>query len=305
MTDRGSPSVGVVAVNYNGAAFIAEFVASLRAVTYPRYELVVVDNASTDGSRQWLERCRDVTLIPLPENTGITGGNNAGARYCLERGHAFVLFINSDTTVEPDFLDRLVAAADDRTLVVPKILYYYDRSLVNTHAGGFDWWRGVFRDTFHGKPDGPAANVDRSIQTASFCCMLLPARVFHDVGFIDERFFMYYDDTDYVARALAAGYRLRYHPAAVIYHRESASSGGGWMTPFKHYYATRNRLYLVKKHVPRWRYALFTAYFLATRVPIYLRHLVKRDARMRRALTRAVLDYYRGRLGRTLDVADL
>jgi len=302
-----APSVGIVAVNYNGAAFIGEFAESLRRVRYPNFRLIVVDSASTDGSADELARLvPDAVLLRSDENLGTAGGNNRGIAYCLEHGFDYVLLLNNDTVLTEDVLDRLVAAAGERTMVVPKILYYYDRRLISTHAGGFDWRLGVFRHTFHGRPDSTAASTPRELETASFCCALVPAAAFREVGLLDERFFMYYEETDWLRQALDRGYRLLYRPEAVIYHRESASSGGGWMTPFKHYYATRNRLYLVRKSSSsRGMYAVFTVYFLGGRLAYLALHLLRRRPRLARALVRGVLDYYRGRMGRTLEVGDL
>jgi len=314
MTDQSStghsPSVGVVAVNYNSAAYVGEFAESLRRVRYPNFRLIVVDSASSDGSADELARLvPDAVLLRSDENLGTAGGNNRGIAYCLEHGFDYVLVLNNDTVLTEDFLERLVAAAGERTIVVPKILYHYDHRLISTHAGGFDWSRGVFRHTFHGRPDSPAASTPCEIETASFCCALVPAAAFREVGLLDERFFMYYEETDWLRQARGRGYRLLYRPEAVIYHRESASSGPpgeGWMTPFKHYYATRNRLYLVKKHsTSRGACALFTAYFLTGRLFYLAWHLVRGQPRLARALVRGVLDYYRGRMGRTLEVGDL
>jgi GT2 family glycosyltransferase len=301
------PSVGIITVNYNGAAFIGEFAESLRRVRYPNFRLIVVDSASTDGSADKLARLvPDAVLLRSDENLGTAGGNNRGIARCLELGFDYVLILNNDTVLTEDFLDRLVAAADGRTIVVPKILYHYDRRLISTHAGGFDWRRGVFRHTFHGRPDSSATGEPRELETASFCCALVPAAAFWQVGRLDERFFMYYEETDWLRQARDRGYRLLYRPEAVIYHMESASSGGGWMTPFKHYYATRNRLYLVKKHsTSRGAYALFTAYFLAGRVFYLAWHLLRGRPRLARALVRGVVDYYRGCMGRTMEVGDL
>jgi GT2 family glycosyltransferase len=165
----------------------------------------------------------------------------------------------------------------------------------------------VFRDTYAARADGPATSVRRDdLATASFCCALVPVAAFRDAGMLDERFFMYYEETDFIRRAQAHGYRVRYEPASVIYHRESGSSGGGWMTPFKQYYATRNRIYLVRKHAAsRAAYAHFTAYFWATRVATAARMAVRGEWRLLRAMWLGVLDYYRGRMGRTMQVPDL
>jgi len=141
---------------------------------------------------------------------------------------------------------------------------------------------------------------------ASFCCALVPLAAFRDAGKLDERFFMYYEETDFIRRAQAHGYRVRYESGGVIYHRESGSSGGGWMTPFKQYYATRNRLYLVRKHARSpLRYAWFTVYFWVTRIPTALWMLVGGEWRLLRAMALGVRDYYLGRMGRTMQVNDL
>ena len=301
-----APSVGIVTVNYNGAAFIGEFAESVRRITYPNLRLVAVDSGSTDGSPDELARlCPDAAIIRSRENLGTARGNNLGIDYCLEQGFDYILFINNDTVANEDFLGRLVQAADPHTMVVPKILYYFDHPIISTHAGDFDWNLGRFRRTYHGQPDGPATSRPRHLHTASFCCLLAPAQLFRDVGHLDESFFMYYEETDFLQSALEQGYDLRYIPEAVIYHRESGSSGGGWMTPFKHYYATRNRLYLMKKHSrSRLRFALFILYFWATRVPYVARYLLRREWRLLRAMTLGIFHYYRGRMGRTLEVHD-
>jgi GT2 family glycosyltransferase len=302
------PSVAIVVVNYNSAPFIDEFCDSLRAVTYPSWRLVVVDAHSDDDSVRRIEVAfPDATVLRCGDNVGFAAGVNIGVRDAQQHGDEFVLFLNPDTTLTPDFLTRLVEAADEHMIVVPKILYRDDPRLISTHAGGFDWKLGLFRDTFHGQVDGPATSVRRDdLDTASFACALAPTAAFEAAGPLDERFFMYYEETDWLKRALASGYHIRYEPTAVIQHRESGSSGGGWMTPFKLYYATRNRLYLVRKNTKSRRdFAYFTAYFWATRFGTTARLVRRRKWRLLRAMWRGVRDYYSGRMGRTYQVRDL
>jgi GT2 family glycosyltransferase len=305
---EASPLVGAIVVNYNSAPFIDEFCATFAQVDYAPMRLIVVDSGSTDDSMKRIE-CGfpDATLIRCGDNVGFAAGANIGVDEAMAAGCEYVLFLNNDTTLTPDFLRRLVDAAEEHTMVVPKILYADDRRLISTHAGGFDWTLGRFRDTFGGKPDGPATSVRRDdLETASFCCALVPLQAFRDVCRLDERFFMYYEETDFIRRAQGHGYRLRYEPYAVIYHRESGASGGGWMTPFKQYYATRNRPYLVRKHArSRLAYAWFTAHFLATRVGAAARMASRREWRLLRAMALGTLDFYRGRMGRTKQVQDL
>jgi len=301
-------SVGIIVVNYNSAAFIDEFCQSLRALDYPDWHLVVVDSGSSDGSMASLEEAfPEATHIRCSENVGFAAGCNIGVDHSLERGYDYALFLNTDVTVTPAFLSRLIEASTATTIVVPKILYYFDHRLISTHAGGFDWRLGLFRNTYGGRADGPETDRRRDgLDTASFCCALVPLPAFRAAGKLDERFFMYYEETDFIRRAQASGYTVRYEPSALVYHRESGSSGGGWMTPFKQYYATRNRIYLVRKHArSRPAYAWFTAYFWVTRIGAALRMLARRRWRLLRAMTLGVLDYYRGRMGRTRQVHDL
>lgn len=298
-----APSVAILTVNYNGGAHIAGFLASLAAVAYPNWRLVVVDNASSDSSPDEIASLfPTAVLIRNEENLGITGGHNAGIRYCLEQGFDYVLFLNNDTVVEPDFLDRLVQTADERTMVAPKTYLYGRRPLLDDTVGDFDWWRGVWGGWLYGKPEPPG--FDRwQPNMASLCCLLVPVGVFRDAGLMDERFFMYYDDFDFVQRAKAAGYRLRLEAGAVIYHRKAASSGGV-DSPFKLYYATRNRLYLMRKHLPPWRFGVFLVYFLGTRLAYALSLAARGRWAQWRAMVQGVADYFRGRLGRTYQVAD-
>jgi len=302
-TEHEPPAVAILTVNYNGAGHIADFLASLPSVTYSNWRLVVVDNASSDSSPEEIGRLfPPAALIRNDENLGITGGHNVGIRYCLEQGFDYVLFLNNDVVVEPDFLDRLVRAADGRTMVAPKAYLYGHRPLLDDTVGDFDWWRGVWRGWLYNKPEPPDFH-SRQPNMASLCCLLVPVAVFRDAGLMDERFFMYYDDFDFVRRAKEAGYGLRLEAGAVIYHRK-ASSSGGVDSSFKLYYATRNRLYLMRKHLPLWRFWLFLAYFLATRLAYLLALATRGRWAQWRAIVRALADYFRGRLGRTYQVAD-
>ena len=294
-----TPVVTIVAVNYNGAGFIDEFAVSLAAATYPELRLVLVDNASSDGSRERLPSLfPSAEIIENARNVGLAPALNQALERCLDGRTNYVLFLNTDTAQAPDFIDRLVEAADDQTIVVPKVLSYYDHSRINTHAGGFDWRRGVFSGTHDGDPDGPATAARQEVETASFCCMLIPAFAFHDVGLLDERLCMYYEDTDFVARARAGSYRVLFEPSAIVFHREGGSSGGK-ESPFKHYYATRNRPYLLKKHTSPGRFRVFSAYFLTTRALKMALYFVTGRWRLLQTQFRAVRDYYQGRMGMT------
>lgn len=293
------PRVAVLTVNTNGGDHLPAFAASLRALTYPNYHVVVVDNGSTDGSRQRLpELFPGATVIENGQNLGFTGAVNAGLRYCVQEGFDGVLLLNDDTTHQPDFLNRLMERADAGTLVAPKTLLAGTEGLLDDTAGDYDWWRGVWKHPLLGKPAPPGFDREREVAMANLSCLLVPLQAFREVGLLDDRFFLYCDDTDFVQRARRAGYRVWLNPRAVIYHLRSASTGGAG-SPFALYYLTRNRPYLMRKHLPRPRYWLFLVYFLTTRVAWAGFFVLRRRFDLLAAMAAGLRDYARGRMGAT------
>ena len=230
-------------------------------------------------------------------NRGFTGGCNAGMEWCLAAGCDYVLLLNNDTAAEPDFLSRLMDHADPNCLVVPKIYFYDDRTLINSHVGRYDYWRGLHQDWFYRKPDSPASRQAQFAQMANGCALLIPKEILQRVGMLDEQFFMYAEDVDFITRAVRAGAKILFVPDAVIYHRESSSSGGA-DSPLSVYYNNRNRPRLLFKHQknPLAR-SFFVLYFSATRMATSLRYLRRGQRAQLSALWRGVADALRGRMG--------
>jgi GT2 family glycosyltransferase len=293
------PRVVAVTVNYNGAAFLDQFLESFRDLTYPNLGLVVVDNASRDGSwRLVSDLMPGARLIRLSRNTGFTGGNNRAVRQALAEGTDYVLFLNDDTRLDPGLVDALVSEAGPSTMVAPHVYLEGSDRLLDDTIGDFSWTRGAWRRWVLGKPAPHALRRPGPVPMATLTALLVPAAVFHEVGFLDERMFMYYEDFDFVRRAQQAGYRLRQTPAARLWHRRAASSGGG-ETAFKYYYATRNRLYLLRRHQPLVLFVPICCYLVGTRL---LRAVqVQRSGRpdLARAIVAGTLDFFRGRMGKT------
>lgn len=296
------PSVAILTVNTSGAAFVAEFGESLARVTYPNYRLIVVDNASTDDSLQILKRSQPQAVILQNEaNLGFTGACNRGLAYCLDQPFDYVLILNSDVVMEPDFLDHLVAGADGRTMTAPKTYLYHHRELLDDSVGEFDWTRGVWKHRILGKPPTPDFDRARPVDSANLSALLVPTGLLREVGLLDERFFIYYDDTDFVRRARNKGYCLWFVPAAVIYHQKGATIGGP-ETPFGLYYLTRNRPCLIQKHVRSpLRRTVFWVYFLSSRLMLLVRYLARGRRDLARAMLVGLLDYWRGRMGKTVE----
>lgn len=290
--------VGIVLVNYNGGRFLPECLETLFAGDYPRMEVVLVDNGSSDGSPGWVRQSfPQVAVLALGANRGFTGGCNAGIAWCRENGCASVLLLNNDTAVAPDFLSRLMQHAAPDRLLVPKIYFYDRRTVINNHLGTFDFRLGIHRDWFYGRLDTERSRRLQEVPMANGCALLIPEEVFRQIGLLDDQFFMYAEDVDFITRAVHAGFRVLFVPDAVIYHRESASSGGS-ESPLSVYYATRNRLHLMKKYqTSRWRLAVFWVYFLLTRFVVAARYLRHGQIAQFHALQNAVVDFWRGQVG--------
>lgn len=292
-----TPRVGVVVVCYNGWALTRACLESLRRVTSPACRIVVVDNASTDGTVASVRaEFPEVHVLPQSDNTGYAGGNNVGIRWCLAQEVSAVLLLNNDTVVDPAFLERMMPHLAGRALVAPQLRSMAESDVVVSHVGDFEWRRGVLREQVYGDSVANTLTTPVPVGMANGCCLLVPADVFRTVGMLDEAFFLYYEDTDFIWRARAAGFRVIYEPRAVVYHHESASSGGERVSPLTLYYNTRNRLYMMRKH--RAASVSFLLYFGVTRVAYVAIYAMRGRWRLIVAMLRGIRDFGRRRMAR-------
>lgn len=261
------PRVAILTVTTNAAPHLGPYAEAVRALTYRRLEVWVSDNGSTDGTVELLEReLPQARVIRNGENLGFTGACNRALSLMQAEGPPeYVLFLNDDAAPAPDVVERLLEFADERTLVAPKTFLAGSDRLLDDAVGAFDWTRGRWRERTFARPERERDRYPHAVETANLSCLLVPWRCFDEVGFLDGAFFLYYDDTDFCRRARSAGFRIFFQPAAVVEHRKGATIGGQ-ATPLGVYYLTRNRPYLIRKHTSPARFALFLAYFLATRV---------------------------------------
>jgi GT2 family glycosyltransferase len=303
--------VAILTVTTNAAEHLGAYLDALTKVSYEEWQLWAVDNASADGSAELVAgRLPGARVLRNEENLGFTGACNRALKLLLadeggegegrdEEGQApdFVLFLNDDTEVTPGFLEPLLALADGRTLVAPKTYLAGQPGVLDDAAGTFDWWRGTWKRRVLGRREGPSDGVVHAVETANLSCLLVPVGAFREVGLLDDAFFVYYDDTDFCRRAGAAGYRIVYQPESVVYHRKGATLGGQG-SAFGCYYLARNRPYLIRKHRGRAAFAVFFAYFLATRAARMVFWAAHGRFDLCRATARGVTDFVRGRMGR-------
>lgn len=255
-----TPIISAVILNWNGYSDTTELIESLFKVHYEKLKIVVVDNGSKHNDFDLITQNYGdkIHIISLKENLGFTGGNNVGIKYALEKKSDYILLLNNDTTVEPDFLNHLVNEMLQNKnvgIAVPKINYYENRNLV-WYAGGYISKIRGSGFTLGEKDLSENYNKNKYVSFATGCCMLIKSNVFKNIQLFDENYFLYLEDVDYCKRCILAGYKILFVAKSIIYHKVSISAKKqNTLLPL--YYVTRNRLYFVKKFYPRFFYVSF------------------------------------------------
>jgi len=264
--------IGAVTVTYNSGQVIEPFLRSLLAQTHADFILYVVDNRSSDDTLERLARYRDprIEVIANAANLGIAEANNQGIRAALASACDSVLLINNDTEFESSLLQKLVAGLLEFGcgMIAPKILFYDNPHLIWSAGGGFNPLKGYAG--FHrgvGQLDRGQFDQPKRVDHAPACCLLVRREVFSRVGLMDDRYFVYLDDSDFCYRARCAGVHLVYFPAATMLHKASTLTGGP-ESDFSVRYRTRNQVYFMLKHLG----VLRALYFL----PAYQLYLLVR-----------------------------
>jgi len=239
------PAVTVMVLNYNGRPYLDACLSSLGAIDYPggKYEILLVDNGSTDGSADFVsEKFPDVRILKLDKNYGFSKGNNIGTG---DARCEYVTFLNNDTVVDKHWLKELAVAIteEDGLIVDSKVVYFHDKDILNIGRGFLNRW-GVGFCKGAGEPHS-LFNEPVYIHHATGCSMMIKKDDFIKIGGFDEDFFSYHEDIDFGWRAWICGYRIKYIPSSVVYHKSGGTAGG--FSPYKTYLITRNTLsYIVK-----------------------------------------------------------
>lgn len=263
-----TPTVSVILLNMKQVELTVACLASLRQVSYPAVEIIVVDQASNDGS---VERLRaqfpGVRVIASDVNLGFTGGNNLGMHHATGE---YILLLNNDTEVTPGFLEPLIAAAeaDPSVGALSPLIKYYQAPDTIQYAGGpreLDIVR--FRSPWRGtkEKDNGQYQVSEQTSIAHGAAFLVRREVVESVGMLDDRFFIYYEELDWSLRIRKAGYRIMVVPSSVVYHKESMTVGK--ISPLKSYYQTRNRILLNRIHADTLSHVAFFVYQMAASFP--------------------------------------
>ena len=308
-----SPLVAFVILNWNQFDLTADCLRSLQRQDYPNYQVLIVDNGSTDGSGEMIrDQFPWTEVLILPENVGYAKGNNVGIRHVLLSSCEYIFLLNNDTEVASDMLSKLVAVAESTPkagIIGPTMYYFSPPDVIWSGENHVEWRRGAIRRVSMGDHVSnemletlPVSEIDH----VDSCAALVRRQVFESIGFMDEDYFISYVDIDFDIRAKRAGFKVLYVPDAMMWHKVSAAMGNA--SPMTTYYMTRNSLLFFWRHAPKqWKLVsvgAITARTLRTIGAWTIKPVYRNELYQRRlsANTRALRDFVFKRFGRAADI---
>lgn len=299
----GPGRVAALVINYNGRDVTLQALESLSAMDHPAYDVVVVDNGSTDGSTEAIaeayppDRYPHVLQIRVEENRGPAAGAAFGMAWALDRGYDYLLILNNDIEVAPSFLSELVRAAESDPkigIVGPKAYYYWERETIWSAGGTLRFGEAITREIGEGEKDRGQYDQDREVEYINGCAMLVKREVVEKVGLWDPLYFLCFEDADFCVRAKQAGYRCHYAHRAILYHMVSSSTGG--YTPGKTFHSARSTALFVRRHGGFWQ-RMRARLMIGLAVPAaFLRELFKGNQQAVFAKVRGYWDGFRAPL---------
>jgi len=254
------PKVFIVVLNYNGKDVIKKCLTSVFKIDYPNFEVVFVDNNSTDGSLELAKgNFSKANFIKNEENLGYASGNNIGIRFSLERMAEYVLVLNNDTEVEKDFLTKLIEVMeeDKKIGIASPVIMDANTKKVWFSGGKIDWLR---MKTLHLQNARTETYFKSDFITG--CSMLVKAEVFEKIGLFDEDFFLYWEDADFSLRSKKSGFKNVVVPTSCIYHFEKSES----QKKAKTYWLVVSGLIFFKKNTPAWLRPWIWIYLVARKI---------------------------------------
>jgi GT2 family glycosyltransferase len=244
-----NPLVSIIVVNWNGRAHLGECLNSVHNQTFLDFEVILVDNGSTDGSVEYVEShfAAMARILRNAENTGFSKGNNQGIK--VARGQ-YIALLNNDARADSHWLEELVKAAQgDRSVgMLASKIYLQGARKIFDNVGHLIYHDGLNRGRGRLEEDHGQFDDMEEVLFPSGCAALYRREMLEEIGLFDEDFFAYGDDTDIGLKGRLAGWKCLYIPRAVVYHRYSQSSGP--YSPLKAFYAERNRVWIAVKYFP-------------------------------------------------------
>lgn len=293
--------VYVIVLNWNGKEDTLDCLRSLRTTDYDNYQVVLVDNGSTDNSVEAVRKnFPEAQLVLTGKNLGFAGGNNVGIEYAVKAGADYVFLINNDTTVDPAYLKELVlvAESDAKIGAVGSKIYYHSEPERIWFAGGkINWLRNKGEHIGLDEIDKEQYDETKEVGYLTGCALLVKREVVEKIGVLEDDYFLYYEDADYSLRIQNAGYKTVYAPKSKIYHKVSRSTKPGSASYV--YYHVRNGLVNARRNgslpvkIAIYFFALFLFFKQLVKITFFPK---KRDWAF--AVLRGEKDFLRGKMGK-------
>ena len=282
------PLVSVVTVNYDHPEVTCALLESLRHVTYPNLEIIVVDNASPNDDPAIIKQLYpEIVFIQSEKNLGFANGNNQGIKKA--KGD-YILLLNNDTEVEPGFFEPLVSKLQSDPnigMVSPKIRFYHSRDTIQ-FAGYTAFTAVTLRQYLIGLNEIDTGQYDLCVPTESIhgAAVMVPMSVIKHVGLMAELYFLYYEEHDWAERIKNAGYQLYFVPESLVFHKESVSTGK--LSPLKTYYINRNRFLFARRNIKGIKKHMALLYLTLIALPKgIIAHLSEQRADLAKAIWKA------------------
>lgn len=240
------PLVSIIIVNYNQKKITLECLKSLEKITYPSFEIIVVDNNSFDRSTQIIrKKYPKIKVIESNENLGYAGGNNLGLKYCSSD---YILILNNDTKVEPNFLEPLIEdmVSDNKLGVIQSKIKVMDNPKLLDSVVSFQTLTGFLYHRGYLDKDGEKYENFLYSFSAKGACILINKKILK-LGLFDEDFFCYFEETDLCWRSWILGFKVGFEPRSVIYHKMGVTSSN-MDRSFIHYHSFKNRIRTIIKN---------------------------------------------------------
>ena len=298
------PLISIVLVNWNTKGDLIECLTSVFSSAYRNFHVILVDNASIDGSVEAVEKLfPSVTTLTNHENLGYTKGNNIGLRKAIEIGSPYTLFLNTDTVIDKRLLGEFVRTMEKEPCVGilgPKI-YFSDNPDIIQYAGGrFKPITGRVQAIGILEKDQGQYDVPREVDFISGCAMFFRTNLVDEIGFFDEDYYHGFEDVDLSVRCRKKGYTIKYSPVGRVWHKLAASSGG-YDSPSYVYYQMRNRLLFVKKNGSVVAKLLFPFPFMLHLTRRILELVRKGKIESLYAVYLGIRDFFLGRFGKGME----
>lgn len=258
--------VAFVILNYNNSQDTVECIESVQKIDYKNFEIILIDNDSTDDSVDILSsKFPEITLIQTGINLGYAGGNNVGIKKAIDSKADYICVLNNDVVVDTNFLTILIDSIKknpDIGIIGPRICEYSQPTIIQSTGATINLNRGTL-DIINGNCED--SSIPFSLLDCDYiggACMLFSKDLIANIGYIPEDYFLFYEETEWCLKAKKLGYRVVCNTESKVIHKGSASIGK--VSGLAEYYLYRNRVYFIKKNASVKNKLIFYPYLILT-----------------------------------------